>query len=157
MKKVAFDQQIYFPAKEPGNIAQGTVQSLQFMTRCVNTGLVLTDCLNAPKLSITWQKELVFQHSPKMCLDLGVTRTVDNVKKPGFYSCHKTGGNQYWMYRPETRQIAGMRGLCWTTDGRHVFAEKCDPNNQKQKWVFDDVDMSQFRPDLYPFQDETSL
>jgi polypeptide N-acetylgalactosaminyltransferase len=69
-------------------------------------------------------------------------------KEPQFYLCHKEKGNQLWRFLPDTQQLVHVVSqTCLTVKyPNHIRMSECDDSSQKQKWIFQYLNLEKFTP-----------
>jgi polypeptide N-acetylgalactosaminyltransferase len=110
----------------------------------LNKAVILTKCSSDPQnptedtyFMYNSEKEIrIYSDWRVRCLD-----AVDLA----FYGCHKSGGNQAFVYNPETLQISRINeNKCLTGRGLNqpLYLTKCNKEDENQNWIFSKANMS---------------
>ncbi|XP_011293263.3 N-acetylgalactosaminyltransferase 4 [Musca domestica] len=152
LENIAPDLLQMYPPVLPPSYATGVIQSLAFPTQCVDTmgknlnaAIGLFGCAENkthPHSNQFWDLSHfhdIRNHKGDVCLDVMDSHENATV---WMWSCHNSGGNQYWSYDLEHQMIRhGVnRRFCLeafvANNEKAVYMNACDKLNPRMKWTF---------------------
>ncbi|KAK6110395.1 Glycosyl transferase 2 family protein [Brugia pahangi] len=153
MKKIAFDQEKFYPAIEPEDSAEGELRNVA-ANKCVDTDFKnaekkfgLRKCVSDDPTNHGEQNlRLTFWHDVRlqtrtMCFDVSVSV---NKAPIVLFSCHGMQGNQHFKYLPDKQQMYHpISDLCMDCDVEQgeIFMNPCDSERRSQKWTWTKINL----------------
>ncbi|XP_037820238.1 N-acetylgalactosaminyltransferase 4-like [Lucilia sericata] len=149
-----------FPPVLPPDYASGVIQSMAFPQYCIdslggasNAAIGLYNCAankTHPHQTQFWSLSYmrdIRKKSQSICLDVHES---PNNASIWMWSCHNSGGNQFWSYDREEQMIVHGIGKasCMEAfvegDKFAVYVNPCDKTNPRMKWTFGYVNETAF-------------
>ncbi|XP_065365333.1 N-acetylgalactosaminyltransferase 4-like [Calliphora vicina] len=149
-----------FPPVLPPDFASGVIQSVAFPQYCIdsmggasNTAIGLFMCAankTHPQPTQFWSLSYIRdirKKSQDICLDVHES---PNNATIWMWSCHNSGGNQFWSYDLKEQMIihGTKKAACmeaFVEDGKlAVYVNPCDKMNPRMKWIFGNVNATAF-------------
>ncbi|XP_064097009.1 N-acetylgalactosaminyltransferase 6-like [Macrobrachium nipponense] len=153
LNDVAADLTKIFPLEEPRPLARGNVRSLVRTDACVTSRgqegdhILLATCSEKRNQLQLWSldwRNLLKSSDELLCL----TANEDSKEVPVLEECSTTEAvpqNQIWIYDPDSGQIQNGRSkkcLAMKENSDFLGQEECDDGSEKQKWMFDFVNVN---------------
>lgn len=150
-----------FPPILPPDFASGVIQSVAFPQYCIdsmgggsNAAIGLYQCASNkthPYRTQYWSLSYIRDIRKKaesICLDVHES---PNNASIWMWSCHNSGGNQFWSYDLTNQMIVHgiKRTACmeaFVENGKSaVYANPCNKTNPRMKWTFGTVNATAFK------------
>lgn len=143
MTEVAPDILQYYPAIEPEPRVKGPIRS-DVKDQCIaviSSTFYLKDCKKGQRhqdFLITWHDDFRTEKEAKQCIDFS---NYQPGKTPSFFPCHHGGGNQLWVYNPDSSHIFHpVSGMCLDIQNDKVVMNHCSRDSLTQKWQWNVTD-----------------
>lgn len=137
LEVVAPDMLLYYPIV-PTHFAAGHIKTLA-TSRCIGMPdnmfkipLALVNCnkTSGVNFTLTLDKSIRYNDENDQCFESD---------RLNLFNCHHQGGNQYFKFDLQTRQIINPKSnSCLSSDNINgtLFMSACDIKNQDQKWTW---------------------